>query len=101
MQTQEQLKTTEVISQTTEDNTVSPTGLNKTETEKIYYFRQGLLEKIRSIIGLKFYHQISEKLENEKSIFEKLLNLEDVKQDFLSHYSFVLNPHYFEQQLMN
>ena len=101
MQTQELLKKSEIISETSETTSETTVSFSKIQADKICAQRLGLLQTIRSAIGLKFYHQISEKLEQEKQLFTSLLNIEDQKQDFLSHYSFVLNPYYFEQQLMN
>ncbi len=96
----EMLKSTENKIITNEENQPTNNSLTKTEVEEIYSFRQNCLQRIRSVISLKFYHQISEKLETEKRLFQQLLNWEDNKQDVLSRYSFVLNPYYFEQKFL-
>jgi hypothetical protein len=77
-----------------------PDSLTRAEADNIYNFRRSGLETLRSAISLKFFHQISEKLEKEKQKFAELLLWKDHKQDALSNYSFVLNPYYFEQKFL-
>lgn len=72
--------------------------ITKDEVESLYHDRKQSLEHIRGAICLKFYYIISEKLDQEKKSFERILHIEDTKQEVLSRYSFVLNPYYFEQK---
>ena len=74
--------------------------LTRQEVDVICNARFQFLESIKPIISLKFYHQIIEKLEQEKQQFGKLLEWRDNTEDLLSHYSFVLNPGYFEQKFL-
>ena len=74
------------------------TSITKEEVDQLYVQRKTSLEGIRNAICLKFYYTISEKLDQEKKFFERILHIEDTKQEALSHYSFVLNPYYFEQK---
>jgi hypothetical protein len=100
MNQNELLKSSETLStQENKPETVKE-ELSKAEVETIYTQRQKLLEKARGIISLKFYYEISDKLENEKKQFEKLLNWQTSRDEALSHYSFVLNPYYFEQKFL-
>ncbi len=75
--------------------------LTKDDAERVYAGRQHDLEQVRPFICLKFYHEISEKLEREKRQFDRLLHIEDKKQDILSRYTFVLNPYFFEQRFID
>lgn len=94
------LKPKEGLSKTGEEQ-VGPQGvLSPKEAMEICKIRQEALEGLKHVITLKFYHQITEKLSQEKLAFEKLLNLETAKQTVLSQYSFVLNPYYFEQKFI-
>ncbi len=94
------LKSQETVFASLEKFQVAPGSITKAEVEEIYNSRKSRLQQIRSSICLKFYHDISEKLEKEKRLFEQLLHWEDNKQEALSHYSFVLNPYYFEQKFL-
>ena len=92
------LKSPEQLPATSQENHSPEGSLTKAEVEEVYAKRQSFLGKIRADISLKFYHQVSDKLNREKKQFEQLLNWEDNKQEVLSRYSFVLNPYYFEQK---
>lgn len=92
------LKPKDIAFSASEELHAAQNSLTKTEVEEIYSHRQSCLEKARLMVSLEFYHQIREKLEEERRFFERLLHWEDAKEDLLSHYSFVLNPRYFEQK---
>jgi hypothetical protein len=72
--------------------------LLRAQVEELFLERQSDLETIRPALCLKFYNEISDKLQVEKKRFEQLLNLQDKKREILSRYTFVLNPYYFEQK---
>jgi hypothetical protein len=96
----EVLKTAETLASQSPE-VQSPAGtVGKDEVEAIYKNRKNFLEEIRSLVCLKFYNDIGEKLENEKRQFQLLLNWRDARDEALSHYSFVLNPYYFEQKFL-
>jgi hypothetical protein len=69
--------------------------------DELYKERVDDLEHIRLSVCLKFYNEISDKLSKEKSRFKQLLNLQDKKREILSHYTFLLNPYYFEQKFLS
>ncbi|MEK7162116.1 MAG: hypothetical protein AAB729_05520 [Patescibacteria group bacterium] len=98
MQTKETLKPAETHTADIGEGQTGAGSITKAEVETIYKDRKNRLEEIRSLVCLKFYNDISEKLENEKWQFEQLLNWQDARDEALSHYSFVLNPYYFEQK---
>lgn len=92
------LKPKETAFSANEESRAVQSSLTKAEVEEIYSYRQSCLQKARLWVGLEFYQQIKEKLEGERQLLLQLLHWEDAKQDVLSHYSFVLNPRYFEQK---
>ncbi len=99
MQTGETLKPTEpLLSPRALEGYSDPVMITKEEVLQLYDQRKQGLESIRGTICRKFYYTISEKLEQEKKLFERILHIEDTKQEVLSRYSFVLNPYYFEQK---
>ena len=101
MNQNELLKSSESIQSSAEDAITDNPALTKAEAEHVYTTRQDSLEQIRPLICLKFYHEISEKLERERRQFDRLLHIEDKKQDVLSRYTFVLNPYFFEQKFIS
>jgi hypothetical protein len=94
----ELIKSMESSPSSIEERAETTEALTKSEVEEICGGRVGQLESIRSLISLKFFHQISEKLEKEKRQFAELLKWHDTAQDILANYSFALNPSYFEQK---
>ena len=98
---QETLQSKELLPSHTNEDHTAETALNKSEVDELYSSRQNSLSHIKSVVSLKFYHYIEGKLQQEKKLFEQLLHLEDSKQELLSHYSFVLNPYYFEQKFIS
>lgn len=100
MMKEETLKSPETLAAGAEEPQTSSPSITKAEVETIYTGRKNLLEEIRPVVCLKFYNDIGEKLENEKRQFEQLLNWRDARDEVLSHYSFVLNPYYFEQKFL-
>ncbi len=92
------LKPKDIAFSVSEELPAVQNSLTKAEVEEIYSHRQSCLKKARLVVSLEFYHQIRGKLEEEKKLFERLLHWEDAKENLLSHYSFVLNPRYFEQK---
>lgn len=96
----ELLKSTETLAVGSQETETNSGFITKAEVETIYQHRQSLLEEVHTSVCLKFYNEIGEKLKNEKRQFEQLLNWQDAKQEALSHYSFVLNPYYFEQKFL-
>lgn len=101
MTTQETLKSRETFTSSSKESQAVYPAITKEEVLAIYTERKKHLNEVRSIICLKFYNAIDEKLENEKRQFEQLLNFQDAREEALSHYSFVLNPCYFEQKFIN
>ncbi len=97
---QETLKSPEVFAPSSQESEIQNSAISKEEVQAIYAERKNLLEDAKSFICLKFYNNICEKLEDEKRQFEHLLNLQDARNEALSHYSFVLNPYYFEQKFI-
>lgn len=73
--------------------------LTLAEADKICAERNIVLDKLRPWISLSFYNRLSEKLGQEKTQFQALLNIDDARKQMLAQYSFVLNPSYFEQKL--
>lgn len=100
MTTQETLKSPEVFAPSIQEARSENSAISKEEVQFIYAGRKNRLEKVKSFVCLKFYNDISERLEKEKRQFEQLLNLQDARDEALSHYSFVLNPYYFEQKFI-
>lgn len=98
MQTVEVLKPSEQLIPRVRESYRDSVLITKEEVMQLYDRRKHQLETIRGTICLKFYYTITEKLDEEKRIFERMLHIEDTKQDALSRYSFVLNPYYFEQK---
>ncbi len=96
----ESLKPAEAFVPGTEEMRSDAGAITKAEVETIYRDRKKLLDEIKPAVCLKFYNDTSEKLENEKRQFEQLLNRQNARDEALSHYSFVLNPHYFEQKFL-
>jgi hypothetical protein len=97
---QELLKPTENLAAGAEEPQNGAGGVTRAEAGAIFRERKNLLEEIRAAICLKFYNEISEKLESENSRFERMLNVKDARDEVLSQYSFVLNPYYFEQKFL-
>ncbi len=100
MTTQETLKSPEILAPSLQENQTENSVISKEEVQEIYAERKNRLEKVKSFVCLKFYNDISEKLDSEKRQLEQLLNLQDARDEALSHYSFVLNPYYFEQKFI-
>lgn len=96
----ELIKSAEVLVPGSEEARSEAASLTKVEVETIYKDRKKRLEEIKSSVCLKFYNDIAEKLEGEKRQFEQLLHFQDARDEVLSHYSFVLNPYYFEQKFL-
>ncbi len=94
------LKSAETFATGSQETETNFGSITKAEVETIYKYRQSLLDEVRSSVCLKFYNDIAEKLKNEKRQFEQLLNWQDARDEALSHYSFVLNPYYFEQKFL-
>ena len=73
------------------------TKLNLETIDWLHKLRLKQLEAISQWVSLKSKHKIIEKIEIEK---QELLNLLDIKtqdKDALSHYSFPLDPQFFQQ----
>ncbi len=96
----ELLQSAEMPAAVSQETKANSSSITTAEAETIYRQRQGNLEEIRSLVCLKFYNEIGEKLKNEKRQFEQLLNWQDARDEALSNYSFVLNPYYFEQKFL-
>ena len=101
MEERELLKFKETVISVHEEPKTREGSLSKAEVEEIRDYRQRALQKIRGIVSLNLYLRIKEKLEVEKHLLERLLHWENTKQDVLSHYSFVLDPRYFEQKFFS
>lgn len=97
----ETLQPTENLTPSQGQESSSANAMNKAGINNLYQKRLANLELLRSVISLKFYYQITDKLEKEKKHLEALLNLEDQKQEAISHYSFPLNQYFFEQKFLN
>jgi len=98
--TAEQLRSHELGPTLREESEGVLNTITKQEVESIYRERKHSLEQVRSSLCLKFFYSISDKLKQEKKLFEKILHWEDAKQEALSRYSFVLNQYYFEQRFL-
>jgi len=101
MEEQEKLPNKEVeLESRTEQGPASP-SISIKEVEALYADRKKLIEELKPFVYRKLYNDMSEKVEFEKEQFEKLLNWQSAKEEVLSHYSFVLNPYFFEQKFFN
>ncbi len=96
----EMLKPGETLAASVSETSARSGSITPAEVKAIYQDRVKNLEEIRSLVCLKFYNEVKEKLESEKRQFEQLLHWQDTRDETLSQYSFVLNPYYFEQKFL-
>lgn len=92
--TPELLRPTEVVFEGHE-------SLTAEAVEEIFHYRRSILESLRPQISLKFLHWLEEKINGEQGQAQRLLKLENKKQEILEDYSFILKEEYFEQKLFN
>ena len=58
------------------------------------------LEALKPEVSLKFYYAITKRIKQERSALEKIFHGRQRQENTLSHYSFVLDPRYFEQRFL-
>ena len=75
--------------------------LDAEQIQKLSQHQKAELEKIKPHISRKNYYAIEEKITEEEKSLREILDWQQGKQSKLSKYSLILNPHFFEQELMN
>ncbi len=82
------------------EETSSFLPLNKEQIGKITFARKQLLELVKTGISRKLYYNIEEKLAQEERQLREILDWQEGRQSRLARYSFILDPHYFEQEFL-
>jgi len=97
----ETLKPHELISKRSAIESSGHVKLNGQKISALIQSRKEILENIKDGISRKIYFQIEEKINREEKQLKEILDWQEGRQSVLAKYSFILDPHYFEQEFLN
>ena len=96
----EHLPKTEIISGGKTSDETSVRHLNKDGIDRLLQERMTQLAELSPAISRKLLFALEEKLQNEKLELESLGGLEEARLAHNARYSLILDPAYFEQELL-
>lgn len=97
---QEHLQPQETSAKGHGDESRSGQTLTEATMASICAAREVRLARIQGVVCRKLYTEIQEKLAAERAQFLAILSHEGARTKALARYSFVLNPHFFEQKFL-
>ncbi len=77
------------------------TPLTKEQISLLVEQRRKQLEELKPNISRKLYFKIEEKLNSEEKTLLEILDWQNGKHAFMSRYTLILDPRYFEQEFLN
>lgn len=95
---QEHLQPNETSAKGRSDEPHTGQTLTEASMANICAAREVQLARIQGVVCRKLYTDIEEKLAAERVQFRAILSHEGARTKALARYSFVLNPHFFEQK---
>src|ERR1700729_1263932 len=97
----ETLKPTEAPAKPANEHSGASFKLDEQQINSLILSRKEILENIKNEISRKVYFQIEEKINREEKQLNELLDFQEGRQNQLSKYTFVLDTHYFEQEIIS
>ena len=86
---------------TSQDDSISSQNLTEDQILALSEARKNALEQIKSQISRKIYYQIEEKLLFEQNRLQEILDWQQGRSAKQAKYTYILDPHFFEQEFLN
>ena len=97
----ETLKPTENSAQTPPQNDGSFKQLSQELITRTMERRLEILASLQPELSRKLFYSLEEKLAQEAKQLREILDWQQGRQSQLSKYTFILDPHYFEQEFLS